>query len=276
MSYPITLHFGEQDPMMSLISLLSADTHNSYFRSMPTWGSAVIFELFSTGANYDFPSDLDDLWVRFYFHNGTDYPKQLMAYPILGNGPSGTDMQWTSFAAAMDRIAMSTLAQWCDACSSGAPFCRGVDGSSDITLTPPAGPIHKDKISPTIAGVIGALVTLVVAGLLVGLAMLVAGIRFHRVPPHSRKSELGGFKGAAKLASDPDLSLARNAAPPAAGIVTAGMGVGKRGHERVGSWELRQKEFGKEAGDLGNVRPSESFEGIDAVAARPVVPLERV
>jgi len=77
------------------------------------------------------------------------------------------------------------------------------------------------------------------------------------------------------LASDPDVSLSGNAVPPAtaaAGIVSFG-GDHKRGHERVGSWELRQKEFGK---DIGEASPRSSFEAIDAVATRGVESHDRV
>jgi hypothetical protein len=77
------------------------------------------------------------------------------------------------------------------------------------------------------------------------------------------------------LASDPDVSLSRNAVPPAtatSGIVSFG-GDHKRGHERVGSWELRQKEFGK---DIGEASPRSSFEAIDAVATRGVESHDRV
>ena len=188
-------------------------------------------------------------------------------------------MKWSAFESAISGIALSDIAKWCTECSSGALFCSGVYGDGNLTLSgpgtaTPAATQRKNKVSPVVAGVIGALVALVVAGLLFALAMLLAGIRLHR-QPRSRKSDLGGFKGSAKLASDPDLSLARNGVPPA-GIVTAGMGDGaKRGHERVGSWELRQKEFGKGAGDFGD-RERESMDGIDAVAARPVVPRESV
>ncbi|KAL6708452.1 hypothetical protein ACN47E_002715 [Coniothyrium glycines] len=269
MSYPLMFVLGEQEPIVSLISLMMADYHNTYFKAVPEFGSAMIFELFSTGANVDFPTDEEDLWVRFSFHNGTGYENnQLIAFPIFGNGPSNTDIQWREFRQLMSRISMDSISEWCETCASSSIFCQGVDGS-DITLIVPESR-KQPKVSPTVAGVIGAIVTLAVAGLLFMLAMLLGGIRFHRVQTRSKKnSELGGFKGSAKLASDPDLSLAKNVAP-VAGIVSVGDGTQKRGHERVGSWELRQKEFNK---DIGETRsPRASFDAIDAVAAKPVEP----
>lgn len=273
MSYPLTFFFGEQDPIMSLISLIMADFRDNNFRSIPPFGSAMVFELFSTGSSTSFPIAEDDLWVRFYFHNGTDVEdNQLIAFPIFGNGPSRTDMPWAEFQDMFSRIMMSTLSEWCTTCSSPSLFCWGVD-KSNITLLLPAKSQHY-KVTPAVAGVIGAIVTLVVAGLLFALAMLLGGVRLHR-NARGKKSELGGFKGSAKLASDPDLSLAKNAAPPA-GIVSFGNADQKKGHERVGSWELRQKEFGPRSGDMSDESRRGSFDAIDAVASKPVEPHERV
>jgi hypothetical protein len=260
MSYPLTFFFGEQEPFVSLISLMSADYHDQNFRAIPLFASAMIFELFSRGQNNTFPTTKQDLWVRFYFHNGTEFDNnQLTAFPLFGTGPSRTDIPYTEFQDRFSKIMMSTVSQWCDTCKSFSLFCLGVDDANASPTLPFTRQRHA-KISPAIGGVIGAIVTLVVAGLLFGLAMLVGGVRLHRVQ-RNKKSELGGFKGSAKLASDPDLSLVNNGAPPA-GI--SFVSDSKKGHERVGSWELRQKES------------RGSFEAIDAVTAKPVQPDERV
>ncbi|KAF2833007.1 phosphoglycerate mutase-like protein [Ophiobolus disseminans] len=268
-SYPMTLLFGEQEPFISLMSLMMVDFRDSAFRSIPPFGSAMIFELFSTGRSAAFPTSPKDLRVRFHFHNGTSYDNnQLTAFPMFGNGPNRTDMAWPEFQDLFSRIMMPSLSQWCETCASPSLFCWGVD-ENNITLQLPAAQGKRHAVSPAVGGVIGAVVTLVVAGLLFGLAMLLGGVRLHRVQ-RSKKSELGGFKGSSKLASDPDLSLAKNGAPPA-GI--SFVSDAKRGHERVGSWELRQKEFGT---DLADQSRRSSFDAIDAVASKPVQADERV
>ncbi|KAJ4367280.1 hypothetical protein N0V83_006861 [Neocucurbitaria cava] len=292
-SYPLTLYIGDHEPMISLLSLIMADHHDSNFRALPPFASSIVFELFSTGANASFPTNKEDLWVRFYFHNGTDFSaNQMIAFPIFGNGPSRTDMPWAEFQNAFEGIQMETLTQWCRSCDSPSLFCWGAGETSNVSVVIPGSDGEKSKgnVSPVVAGVIGAVVTLAVAALLFALAMLLGGVRLHR-RSGSKKSDLGGFKGSAKLASDPDLSLAKNGALPAgisfvgAGAGAAGAGAdGKKGHERVGSWELRQKEFGqKEFGPRGgeegdeDVSPRGSFDAIDAVAAsKPVEPHERV
>jgi hypothetical protein len=269
MSYPLTFLFSEPESFISLISMMMVEYRDDSFRSIPPFGSALIFELFSTGANNTFPTTQDDLWIRFHFHNGTDFgDNQLTAFPIFGNGPSKTDMRWKDFQDLFTRVKINTLQDWCNACNSPALFCSGVDENRSPLGLPSARQKHN-TISPAVGGVIGAIVTLVVAGLLFGLAMLLGGVRFHRIK-RNNKSELGGFKGSAKLASDPDLSLAKNGALPA-GI--SSVPDSKRGHERVGSWEMRQKEFG---GDLSEPEARDSLDGIDAVVSKPVQPNEHV
>ncbi|KAL5116576.1 hypothetical protein ACEQ8H_005572 [Pleosporales sp. CAS-2024a] len=268
MSYPLNFLFSEPESFISLISLIMADYRNEYFHSIPPFGSVMIFELFSTGANGTFPVSDDSLWVRFYFHNGTDSgDEQLTAFPIFGNGPSRTDMMWSDFQNLFSRIEVNSLQTWCNTCNSSALFCLGADNLGISPLRSSQVEKHN-AVSPAVGGVIGAIITLAVAGLLLGLAMLFGGVRFHRVQQRSsKKSELGGFKGSAKLASDPDLSLAKNGVPPAAGI--SFVPDKKRGHERVGSWELRQKEFGADERD--------NRDAIDAMAtAKPVQVEERV
>jgi hypothetical protein len=265
MAYPLTLMFGESDPMIALTSLMAADHTDSDLRSIPPFGSAMIFELFSRGANATFPANTRDLWVRFSFHNGTDaaaHANQLTAFPLFGNGPSHTDVRWMEFADKFQALGMQTVREWCETCASASLFCRGVDAGAGELVVPDSRRRHG--VSPAVGGVVGAVVTLVVGGVLFGLAMLLGGVRLHRVQ-RSKKAGLGGFKGSRKLASDADLSLAHSGAPPA-GI--SFVPDSKRAHERVDSWELRQKEDG---GEMERQR----FDAVEAVA-KPVLPNERV
>ena len=261
------------------------DGPDKRFRAIPPFASAVIFELFSIRQNETFPQNDDELWIRFYYHNGTtDYRGQLIAFPMFNHGPSETDMKWTDFELMFTRIMMSTLVDWCETCSSPSLFCTGVDTDKVMVSNAESqSDSSGHSVSPAVGGVIGAVVTLAVAGLLLALAMLAGGVRFHRVQRRP-KSELGGFKGSNKLASDPDVAgLSKGGAMPT-GVVcfgatnTAAGEDGKVRHERVGSWELRQKEsVNYKSGDMGEGLPSprESFEHIDDMS-RPVQPRESV
>jgi hypothetical protein len=259
-SHPLTFYFGEQDAMISLLSLMMLDSTNSNFKSIPPYASAMLFELFSAGSN------TDDLWVRFSFHNGSSSLEQdkLVAYPMFGSARSQLETPWSMFQDEFGKIGIPSMGEWCNSCESASSFCSGTDGNGGPLVTPSSGDDEENKeVSPAVAGAIGAIITIVLAGLLFAAAMILGGLRLHRVERND-KSQLGGFKGSSKLASDPDVSLAGNGA----GIT--GYRDHKRGHERVSSWELRQKEFGSERSS------EESFGAIDAVTSRPAEAHQRV
>ncbi len=244
----LTLMVGDYGPMLSLFSLLSLPPVNPGFAQIPSFGSALVFELFSWSdptKSTHYPS-ADELFVRFFYKNssagGSSQSPNIQSYSIFGNGPSMGDMGWTSFENAISNIMMAEVGDWCDVCQSPSLFCSVNDQSSSSGGSG-KGKGNKD-MTAQVAGVIGAGVTLGVAAILVALAMLVCGLRFHRRPGvFERKSILGGFKGNAKLASDADLSLPKNGAPIVGAAVVGDNGVeeakAKSGHERVGSWELR-------------------------------------
>ena len=239
-SNKFNLLVGDYGPMLALFSLLQLPSHNANFEGIPSFGSALAFELFSwangTGTTNDdgtnYPSD-EELWVRFYFRNSTgdgstDSSNGVQSYGIFDHGPSDTDLRWAEFESQMNDIMLSDLGDWCAICASSAIWCAAFDTASSND----GAKKKSSDMTPQVAGVIGAGVTIGVLGLLVAAAMLLLGLRFHR---RDRKrgaaSPLGGFKGSAKLASDADLHIAKHAAPVGVDV--------KKGHERVGSWEMK-------------------------------------
>jgi hypothetical protein len=142
---------------------------------------------------------------------------------------------------------MFNVEDWCTTCNSFSVFCpafTGTDGS--LSPTTSLSPDHH-RLSPAVAGVIGAVVTLVVAALLFAAVMVLGGVRLHRIERRGQ-SDLGGFKGGNKLASDQDLTLPKGGA--GATIIHAenpAYPAPVRGHERVGSWELRDQAKAEEA-----------------------------
>lgn len=283
-SYPISLLFGEFVPMLSFISIAEIDyqTQTDRWHAIPPFASTIILELFTR--NNASPQDKSNLWVRFSYHNGTDAydGSDPQAFPMFRNGPSRLDMSWNDFESGMEAIMVNRIGEWCALCDSPALFCWGVANTTTRTAAGVEPASSRSGLSPAVAGVIGAVVTLAVAGILFLLGMFFGGIRFHRTPGR-RKSSLGGFKGSAKLASDADLNLAKNGVAPA-GITNLGRGdaaegnvheAGKRvGHERVGSWELRGKEGG--SGNMGDENGRGSFDAIEAAMSKPVEPRESV
>jgi hypothetical protein len=304
------LIIADFEPIISMLALMGMGDVEDDYRVLPPYSTSLVFELFT----YDAPGTVvampppEDMFVRFYFRNGTapgTEDPSFWALPMFGNGPSQTDMTWPQFAAALADIAFIDPLDWCNTCDSGAinAWCAGFDswvGGNGQPTTPKPKKSGGGGVSAPVAGVIGALVTLVVAGLIFAIGALLCGFRIHKREGPSRasgivsglyptgKSTLGGFKGSAKMASDADLHLPPNAAPPAAGAYFEDKDLESkrpRGHERVGSWELHG---GKDLDQSGHQRfqsvgstiigahglDRSSFDGDNFIDVVPVKPRE--
>lgn len=228
----LSMLFGEHQVFLAFFALSGLYQRSDTFKSIPEPGSMMAFELFSSNnANAtDFPSQ-KDLWVRFLFRNGTDPSSQLLSYPLFGRGNSATDMKWFDFIQLIENIAIGDIATWCLTCGSLAMYCpQFVDNRSNDTNSNNGNfsPSGHSSISPTVAGVLGAVVTIAAFVLVTVAAIFLGGLRCYR-RDSKRQSSLGGFKGAEKLASDTDLTVA---------AAKGGAGATVIRHERVGSWEL--------------------------------------
>lgn len=279
--YKLTLLFADYAPLVSFFALMGLPDLNSFFYGMPNFGSSAAFELFSytdsnSTAALSMPST-EDLWVKFYFVNGTagDEGNSFRSYPLFNRGPDGTAMMWSDFRSSMQKILLGSVGDWCTECGASSIFCSAFnqtnaeEWSAGSGLSGSAAGRRGGAVSPAAAGGIGAVVALAVVGLVVAAMMLFGGVRVHR-----RKSELGGFKGGRKMRSDQDLSL-----PSKSGVVVSG-----GGHERVGSWELkdgRERMGGAGGGWVengsGSGRPSMEQQGHEVVfGLKPVEAHERV
>ncbi|MCJ1224827.1 hypothetical protein MMC12_001473 [Toensbergia leucococca] len=248
----LNLFFGSFEPMVSFAALAQLPQANSDFYGLPDFGSSMVFEMFSIiSNNSEVYPDTQDLSVRFLFRNGTNSSSDLTAYPLFGRSASEAVMSLEDFAQGMKSILLGSIGDWCNVCLSSAVFCpsytNSTSSSGSVNETE-SSPAISYGIRPAVAGVIGAIVALAVVGLVLAAAMLVGGIRFYRSKA-KRRSELGGFKGGEKLASDPDLTLGKS-----------GFGatvVGKE-HQRIGSWELGENSKASEA-NLSSLHKAESL-----------------
>ncbi|TVY86442.1 hypothetical protein LAWI1_G008808 [Lachnellula willkommii] len=186
----------------------------------------------------------------------------------------------------MSVIALYEIEDWCTSCGAVNLFCEAIETntstSTDQEITSSTG--HKNNLSPAVAGVVGAAVTLAV-GIIVAIILCLFGFRVDYRERKAntnagdlgvlRRSGSGGFKGAEKLASDTDLRM------------KGGAGASVIRHERVGSWELNEaaKTGGKhssldkeiESGRAPNYRrTSEDSIGHDNPFGDPVKPLDQV
>lgn len=266
----LNLWFGDFAPMVSFAALarLTSD-QNAIFYDVPQMSSSYVFELVAVLDDADtsitFPNT-SDLFVRFLYQNGTDPYSKLVPYPLFGHSPSQDLISYSEFVYGLAQFSLSGIKEWCTTCASYAIFCPAyTDGSSFGNNSRHRG------LSPAVAGVIGALVALAVAAILFGLLMALAGFRVRRERT-KKKSDLAGFKGSQKLASDQDLTIPKGGAEA---TVTTTESEVPRGHERVGSWELRDQAKRAEAGQIGAIIPPRprraSFED-DDIQVNPYTP----
>ncbi|KAJ5468843.1 hypothetical protein N7475_006595 [Penicillium sp. IBT 31633x] len=240
--HKMTLLFGGDEPAVALSSLIGlASKQQSNFLSRLVRGGSFVFELYSfedSSNLYPTYPGSDNLYVRFLLHNGTDNATEFEPYSLFGHGPSRASIPYTEFRSELETFAVASTQEWCLRCNSDSVFCNGV-------LDQSASQPEKKRMSPAVAGVIGAIVTLIVVGVISALAFFVWGIRKSKAHKGSR----GGFKGPDKLADDADVSFrepiwesskTNNAQSPN----DLSTGVVVQGHERTGSWEM---EEGKKA-----------------------------
>ena len=241
----MTLLFGGFEPMVSFAALAGlASEQNPQFLGIPEYGSSMVFELYSLTENdTDIYPSTTDLNVRFFFQNGTDDTSDLVAYPLFGNGPSGIGMTLSEFVADMEKVMILSVGNWCQTCASFSIFCPAFEADAGDARSGPMRPRSRGGLRPVVAGVIGAVVTLAIVGLLIAAAAVFGGARLYRQRTKKR-SELNGFKGGEKLASDQDLTIPKGGA--GASVAVTGEGP-TRGHERVGSWELGDQKKAEEA-----------------------------
>jgi hypothetical protein len=252
------------------LSGLVTGEHMAEFKPLPEPGGMMVFELFSIGGKPDTFPELDNLWVRFLYRNGTDPGDYLTTYSLFNS--TMDRLPFREFMRQIQLFDISTMAEWCKLCDGVSLFCSDLKSRNSGSRFSSGGGAF---IQPAIAGAIGAAVTLAVVGLLFFIAVLLGAIRFHRAgsDTKARTGTLGGFKGAEKMSSDTDLAWAKGGAR----------------HERTGSWELRGKKGvddveGQEEGvspsttvrarDLTHPSKSMDDDAISIVGHEPVKPRE--
>ncbi|RAK99036.1 uncharacterized protein BO80DRAFT_426845 [Aspergillus ibericus CBS 121593] len=206
----MTLLFGGFEPAVALASLTQLTSENENFYGRPALGASMTFELFSL-ENASFPTypDPSQLYVRFLLRNGTTSPG-FRSYPLFGHSPSNIEIPYSEFKAAMEAFSINSTEEWCLTCDSSSVFCPGVLSNEPGASASKTNSKSK-AMSPAVAGAIGAIVTLVVTGLVALGGFLLLGVRMHR----RRRSSLEEIKGGIDLGSESNLALREHAAPPA-------------------------------------------------------------
>lgn len=190
-SSKLNVQFGSYATFLSYFGLATLPNESPDFYGIPDYASSMVWELVTnTSASTGWPSE-SDINVRFWFHNGTSIEgsTQLQQYPLFGQ--SVLEMPWPEFVAKTKPIAITSQQQWCQVCGNSTGICAPLAGgpqSSDVaSITSPSRGMSLGD-----AGVIGAMVTLGVLGLLTAFVMLVFNLRLVKkrpgVPPSSPAS----------------------------------------------------------------------------------------
>ncbi|GAB7362117.1 hypothetical protein MBLNU230_g2145t1 [Neophaeotheca triangularis] len=175
----IGIQFGSYGTFMSFFGLADLQKDNSDFMGVPDYASSMSFELFTTAdiSSGSYP-DVEDINVRFLFHNGTaDNYSEPVQYPLFGSGSDS--LSWKDFSSGMNQFALGDTEKWCTACGNFTGTCAayGSDATGSLQSSEEQGSAGGNGLSPAVNGVIGALVTLIVILAIQSLIMLVGGFR---------------------------------------------------------------------------------------------------
>ncbi|KAK7924611.1 histidine acid phosphatase [Apiospora marii] len=173
---PLGIQFGAYASFSSFFGLAQLQKLSSDFTGIVDYASSMAFELVTNASTS--PVSKDDVSVRFLFSNGTagaagNVP---VAYPLFGRADVLTP--WSVFVDEMGKFAIGDTKSWCTACGNSTGQCAPYASSSsggDGSAT--AASKSGNGISTAVAGVIGALVTLVVILGIEGLVYALAGLR---------------------------------------------------------------------------------------------------
>lgn len=195
MQQRINIQFGAYGGFQSFFGLANLTSTDPDFYGIPDYASTMTFELFTNAAPSPFPS-ADQLGVRFLFHNGTTGNNIVpVAYPLFGG--SNTSIIWNDFVTGMGKFSIGRQAAWCEACGNNTGVCASTSASNSPSSGDTATGSGSGNgsggggISKTVAGVIGAMVTLAVILGVEGLVMLVAGLRLVRKTRLSAGARVG-------------------------------------------------------------------------------------
>ena len=171
---PLNIQFGAYGGFQSFFGLANLTQANPEFYGVPDYASTMTFELFTNAAPSPFPAP-EDLGVRFLFHNGTMGNNSTpVAYPLFGQ--SNTTLSWNDFVTGMNKFAIGSQSAWCEACGNSTGVCASMS-TSTTSGSSINGNSNGSGISKAVAGVIGAVVTLVVILGIEAVVMLGVGLR---------------------------------------------------------------------------------------------------
>ncbi|CAF3554048.1 unnamed protein product [Fusarium graminearum] len=170
----VNIQFGAYGAFMAFFGLAGLDKASSDFMGIVDYASSMAFELVTNVTN----PTVNDVSVRFYFANGTAGENTPKLFPLFGD--DATTLSWKDFKTGMTGFAIEDTKHWCKLCGNTDGTCAssssGDDDDDSASSSSNSGG-SSGGISKPVAGVIGALVTLVVILGVQAAVILIGGLR---------------------------------------------------------------------------------------------------
>ncbi|KAF4453820.1 acid phosphatase [Fusarium albosuccineum] len=171
----MNIQFGAYGTFMAFFGLAGLDKADSDFTGICDYASSMAFELVTNATK----PTADDVSVRFYFANGTAAEGAPELFPLFGK--KDTTISWKDFKSGMSEFAIEDTNHWCKLCGNTDGTCASSgssddDGDDSATSESNSGG-SGNGVSKPVAGVIGALVTLVVVLGIQAAFLLFGGLR---------------------------------------------------------------------------------------------------
>ncbi|PNP77445.1 hypothetical protein FNYG_09321 [Fusarium nygamai] len=166
----VNIQFGAYAAFMSFFGLAGLDKVSSDFKGVVDYASSMAFELVTNATN----PTADDVSVRFYFANGTAAQHTPKLFPLFGKDQ--TTISWKDFKTGMSDFAIEDTKHWCKLCGNNDGTCAS-NSDDDSTSSQSSSGGSGNGVSKPVAGVIGALVTLVVILGVQAAFILLGGLR---------------------------------------------------------------------------------------------------
>ncbi|CVK83914.1 uncharacterized protein FMAN_01171 [Fusarium mangiferae] len=166
----VNIQFGAYAAFMSFFGLAALDKVSSDFKGVVDYASSMAFELVTNATN----PTADDVSVRFYFANGTAAQHTPKMFPLFGKDE--TTISWKDFKTGMSDFAIEDTKHWCKLCGNNDGNCAS-SSDDDSTSSQSSSGGSGNGVSKPVAGVIGALVTLVVILGVQAAFILLGGLR---------------------------------------------------------------------------------------------------
>ncbi|KAF5023316.1 hypothetical protein F66182_4624 [Fusarium sp. NRRL 66182] len=167
----VNIQFGAYAAFMAFFGLSGLDKTSSDFMGVVDYASSMAFELVTNATS---PA-ADDVSVRFYFANGTAAENTPRLFPLFGE--EETTISWKDFKAGMSEFAIEDTEHWCKLCGNTDDICASSSANGDGDASVSSQSHSGNGISKPVAGVIGALVTLVVILGIQVAVILLGGLR---------------------------------------------------------------------------------------------------